>query len=203
MFILGWREICSSWMKRRRKLSCSHPSMDLNHYLTLPLPSGNNKQSSSVRDLGVIYDQHLNMSHHVHSVCRTGYYHLRNIGRIRRYLTLDATKTIVHALVTSRLDYCNLLLYGLPANHLVKMQCLQNACTRVITRTGRRSHITPVLKELHWLPVHQWSTISLQTYTLFTVRINHPVDRVMNQNCNVWRQNFYESSGDSMEQFAC
>ena len=57
-------------------------------------------QSSSVRDLGVIYDQHLNMSQRVHSVCRTGYYHLRNIGRIRRYLTLDATKTLVHALVT-------------------------------------------------------------------------------------------------------
>ena len=62
-------------------------------------------QSCSVRDLGVIYDQHLNMSQHVHSVCRTGYYHLRNIGRIRRYSTLDATKTLVHALVTSRLDY--------------------------------------------------------------------------------------------------
>ena len=44
-------------------------------------------QSSSVRDLGVIYDQHLNMSQHVHSVCRTEYYHLTNIGRIRRYLT--------------------------------------------------------------------------------------------------------------------
>ena len=85
--------------------------------------------SSSVRDLGVIYDQHLNMSQHAHSVCRTRYYHLRNIGRIRQYLTLDATKTLVHFLVTSRLDYCNSLLYGLPANHLAKMQRLQNACT--------------------------------------------------------------------------
>ena len=103
-------------------------------------------QSSSVHDLEVIYDQHLNMSQHVHSVYRTGYYHLRNIGRIRWYLTQDATKTLVHASVTSRLDYCNSLFYSLPANHLAKMQRLQNACARVITRTGRRSHITAVLK---------------------------------------------------------
>ena len=97
-------------------------------------------QSSSVRDLGVIYDQHLNMSQHVRSVCRTGYYHLRNIGRIRRYLTQDATKTLVHTLVTSRLDYCNSLLYGLAANHLAKMQRLQNACARVSSQEPVAAH---------------------------------------------------------------
>ena len=105
------------------------------------------------------------MSQHVLSVCRTGYYHLRNIGRIRRYLTLDATKTLVHALVTSRFDCCNSLLYGLPANHLAKMQRLQIACARVITRTGRRSHITPVLKELHWLPVHRRIQYKILSHT--------------------------------------
>ena len=62
-------------------------------------------RSSSVRDLGVIYDQHLSVTQHVNSVCRTGYHHLRNIGRIRRYLSHDAAKTLVHALVISRLDY--------------------------------------------------------------------------------------------------
>ena len=132
-------------------------------------------QSSSVRDLGVIYDQHLNMSQHVRSVCRTGYYHLRNIGRIRRYLTQDATKTLVHALVTSRLDYCNSLLYGLPANHLAKMQRLQNACARVITRTGRRSHITPVLKELHWLPVHRRIEYKILSHTYRAIHNQSPV----------------------------
>ena len=132
-------------------------------------------QSSSVRDLGVIYDQHLSMSQHVHSLCRTGYYHLRNIGRIRRYLTLDATKTLVHALVTSRLDYCNSLRYGLPANHLAKMQRLQNACARVITRPGRRSHITPVLKELHWLPVHRRIQFKILSHTYRAIHHQSPV----------------------------
>ena len=115
------------------------------------------------------------MSQHVHSVCRTGYYHLRNIGRIRRNLTLDATKTLVHALVTSRLDYCNSLLYGLPANHLAKMQRLQNACARVITRTGRRSHIIPVLKELHWLPVHRRIQYKILSHTYRAIHHQSPV----------------------------
>ena len=94
-------------------------------------------QSSSVRDLGVIYDQHLRMSQHVHLVCRTGYYHMRNIGRIRRCLTLDATKTLVHALVTSRLDYCKSLLYGLPAKHLAKMQRRSTECLRACHHKNR------------------------------------------------------------------
>ena len=67
------------------------------------------------------------------------------------YITLDATKTPVHALVTSILDFCNSLLYDLPANNLAKIQRLQNPCARVNTRTGRRTHTTPVLK----LPVHR------------------------------------------------
>ena len=62
-------------------------------------------RSSSVRDLGAIYDQHLSMTQHVNSLCRTGYYHLRNIGRIRQHLSHDSAKTRVHVLVTSRLDH--------------------------------------------------------------------------------------------------
>ena len=78
-------------------------------------------QSSSVRDLGIIYDQYLSMTQHVNSLCRTGYYHLKNIGRIHRYLSHDAAKAHVHVIVTSRLDYCNSLLHGLPGNRLAKI----------------------------------------------------------------------------------
>ena len=81
--------------------------------------------------------------------------HVRNIGRIRRYLTEDATKTMIHALVTSHLDYCNAVLYGLPASVTNKMQRLQNMCARMITGTRRSDHITPVLIKLHWLPVRK------------------------------------------------
>ena len=72
--------------------------------------------------------------------------HVRNIGRIRRYLTEDATKTIKkNALVTARLNYCNAVLYGLPASVTNRMQRLQNMCARMITRTRRSDHITPVV----------------------------------------------------------
>ena len=68
-------------------------------------------QSSFVRDLRAIYNQHLNVSQHVHSVYRIGYYHLKSIGIIQRYLTINAKMTFVPAFVTSRLDYySNLLL---------------------------------------------------------------------------------------------
>ena len=113
------------------------------------------RPATSIHNLGVVCDQPLSMIQHVNSVCRVGYMHVRNIGRIRRYLTEDATKKIVHALVTSRLDYCNAVLYGLPASVTNKMQRLQNTCARMITKTRRRDHIAPMLIKLHWLPVRR------------------------------------------------
>ena len=114
------------------------------------------------------------MTQHVNSVCRTGYYHLRNIGRISRYLSHDAVKTLVDALVISRLDHCNSLLHGLPVKRLAKMQRLQNACARIITRTSRRSHITPVLKELHWLPVHRRIQYKIISQTFHAIHHQAP-----------------------------
>ena len=62
-------------------------------------------------------------------------------------------KSLVHAFVTSRLDYCNSLLYGLPSSQLAKVQRVQNAAARVVCRLPKFCRITPVLQELHWLPI--------------------------------------------------
>jgi len=62
---------------------------------------------------------------------------------------------VAHAIISSRLDYCNSLLCGTAGNLLQKLQSVQNAAARLIMRTGRRQHITPDLRELHWLPVRQ------------------------------------------------
>ena len=109
--------------------------------------------SSSVRNLGVVFDSSVSMTSHISTICRTAYMHLHNINHIRRYLTIDATKALVGAFVTSRLDYGNALLIGLPRDQINKLQRIQNMAARVITFTPRRDHITPVLKDLHWLPV--------------------------------------------------
>ena len=80
---------------------------------------------------------------------------MHNISRIRKFLSTDTTKALVHAFVTSRVDYCNSLLYGLPASHLNKVQRVLNAAARLVCRAPRYCRITPLLYELHWLPVRQ------------------------------------------------
>ena len=97
-------------------------------------------QSSKVRDLGVIFDQFLNFDDHI-----------RNLGKIRNLLSYDACSTIIHVLISCRLDYCNYILYNIPKSKTDRFQRLQNQCARVLTKSPRREHITPVLKKLHWL----------------------------------------------------
>jgi hypothetical protein len=80
---------------------------------------------------------------------------LHNIGLIRKFLTPEASATLINALVTSKLDSLNSLLIGLPQQVLAKLQRVQNCAARVITRTSRMDHITPVLNELHWLRVKE------------------------------------------------
>ena len=93
------------------------------------------------------------MEEHVNVLCKTAFFHLRNIARIRPYLNRNTTEKVIHAFVSSRLDYCNSLLYGMPSVLISKLQRVQNVAARIVTGTRKYSHITPVLHELHWLPV--------------------------------------------------
>jgi len=112
------------------------------------------QSTSKVKNLGATFTTSMDMEQHVNMVCRSAYFQLRNIGRIRPYLTVQATKSIINCLVTSRLDYCNSLQYMVPHSVLNKLQRVQNSAARIICRTSRFDHITPVLKELHWLPIN-------------------------------------------------
>ena len=108
----------------------------------------------SMRNLGVIMDSGLTMEKQVNAISKSCFYHIRNIGKIRQYITNDACKILVQALVTSRLDYGNELLQGLPQVLIERLQRIQNCAARLITRSRKSKHITPVLCELHWLPVN-------------------------------------------------
>ena len=68
-------------------------------------------------------------------------------------LSYNACSTIIHALISCRLDYCNSLLYNAPTHKIDRLQRLQNQCARILTKSPRREHITPVLKSLHWLKI--------------------------------------------------
>ena len=109
--------------------------------------------SESVKNLGVVFDRTMSMEKQVSSVCRSCYAHLRNIGQIRRSLNKDATRSLVRSMVTSRLDYCNVLLCAATISTTKKLQLVQNTAARIVTRTKLSEHITPVLRDLHWLPI--------------------------------------------------
>ena len=109
--------------------------------------------SDSAKNLGILFDQHLNMETHVAGICKASYFHIRNIRSLKSILTHDALISVVHAFITSRLDYCNSLLLGLSDKLLQRLQRIQNIAARIVTGCRKYDHITPILKELHWLPV--------------------------------------------------
>ncbi|XP_029938415.1 uncharacterized protein LOC115381268 [Salarias fasciatus] len=111
------------------------------------------KPAQSVKNLGVIFDSELNFIPHIKNITKIGFYHLKNIARVRPFLSQASTEVLMHAFISCRLDYCNALLSGLPKKNISNLQLLQNSAARVLTRTRGRAHITPVLQSLHWLPV--------------------------------------------------
>ena len=106
-----------------------------------------------VKDLGVVIDQHLSMQHHINRIVSAASLKIREISFQRRFLKKDALNTIVHAWVTSKVDYCNSLLVGLPNTLLRKLQSVLNTAARLVSGTRKYDRITPSLKDLHWLPI--------------------------------------------------
>ena len=89
----------------------------------------------------------------INKTCSAGFFHLRNINRIKKFLSPELTESLIPYFITNKLDYCNSLLYGVPNSDLVKLQRIQNAAARLISNSDRFCHITPVLRDPHWLPI--------------------------------------------------
>ena len=100
-----------------------------------------------------IIDQCLDLTDLVNKICVSCQYHLRNIAKIRKYLSEDTSQILVHAFISSKLDNCNSLLYGLPKHLLNRLRLIQNTAARIVTLSKRFDHITPILFKLHWLPL--------------------------------------------------
>ena len=112
------------------------------------------KPSEQVRDLGVILDKHMNMTLHFNDTCKKILLSIKSIaGRIRKYVSQESLKKLVHALVLSRLDYANSLLYGATRSDLDKLQRTMNSAARLITGIKKFEHISDALRNLHWLPI--------------------------------------------------
>ncbi len=109
--------------------------------------------TSHARNVGVIFDSELCLEKQISSVVKNSYYQLRIISRLKSTLSFQDLEKVIHAFITSRLDYCNSLYLGLPKSLLAHLPMVQNAAARLLTGAKRHDHITPILASLHWLPV--------------------------------------------------
>jgi hypothetical protein len=109
----------------------------------------------NAKNIGFIFDHIMDSHKQISLTCKSAWYQLRNIGKLRQYLDKSSTEQLVHSFVSSKLDINNALLYGLPDTLLHKLQVIQNASARLIMRQPKYCHITSILYDLHWLPVKQ------------------------------------------------
>jgi len=111
--------------------------------------------SVKLKSLGVTLDQNLSFDQHVNNVVKASNFHIKALRHIRPYLNKDVANTVACSIVTTRLDYCNSLLYGTSVSNIKKLQRVQNSLARVVAGSKKYDSITPVLKDLHWLPIEQ------------------------------------------------
>ena len=108
--------------------------------------------------MGVTLDSTLKFNSHVSSVCKASYYYLQALKHIRPVLTQDMAASIAVALVQSRLDYANSILYQTSVNNIHKLQRVQNMAAQLVTR-NKFAHSNIALSELHWLPVSRLNAL--------------------------------------------
>ena len=110
--------------------------------------------SSFVKTLGVTLDETLSLEKHIQTISKNCMFRLRNLRQIRSHFDKSSFQIAVHATIISKLDYCNPLYAGLPSSSLRPLQLVQNFAARLILRRSKFCHITPLLHELHWLPIY-------------------------------------------------
>ena len=109
--------------------------------------------SREVKNVGVWLDENLDFDCHINRVTSHCYKLLKDIGRVRNVLKHEDTEKLVHAVISSRLDYCNSLYFNMSQENMYKLQKVQNAAARLIVKKGKSHPITRILHDLHWLRV--------------------------------------------------
>ena len=132
------------------------------------------KLQTSIKNLGVYLDSKMSFDKQLSDTCKACYFHIRALRHIRASLTTEASKTIAAAIVGSRLDFCNSLVAGTSVSNLARLQRVQNTLARVVAQKPRFCHITPVLSDLHWLPVRQRISFKIATVTFRVLQSQQP-----------------------------
>ena len=131
--------------------------------------------SSSARNLGVIFDSDMSFSKQISTVSKSCFYTIRHMRQIRSSLDFNSAILLANALVSSKIDFCNSLYFGLPSSAIQRLQRIQNALARVVcTGIGKHDPITPILQKLHWLPVEQRISYKVSLLTFKTLQYQSP-----------------------------
>lgn len=129
----------------------------------------------TARNLGVTFDGELTLTKHISSVTSSCYHVIRQLRQIRSSLDHNSSVLLANALVSSKLDFCNSLYYGLPQSSIHRLQLTQNSLARVVCPAVKRhDHITPTLRRLHWLPIISRITYKVALVTYKTLHNQSP-----------------------------
>ena len=124
------------------------------------------------------------MRAHINKLVQSCFYSLRQIRSIQRSLTFDSARKLICSLIHSRVDYCNSLFAGLPAQSIDRLQSILNASARLACCLHKYDHITPAFRDrLHWLPMQQRITYNLCLLTFKGIQDEAPPDIVELCNC--------------------
>ena len=142
---------------------------------------------TSAKNLGVTFDCELGVNMHVNNITRSCFYQLRQLRSVRRSLSTDAAKTLVHSLISSRVDYCNSIFYGATDVVVRRLQSVPNAAARLISKRRKFDHITPVLRDqLHWLPIRHRIDFKISVFVYNALHGRGPT--CLSRTCNPVRK---------------
>ena len=178
--------------------------------------------SKTAQNIGAVCDSSLFMEEHVKASCKSAVFHLTNIAQIWKHLLAHTAETLLHSLLTSKVDFCNSLLYGVPNQLIWKLQNVQNSVARLLTYTNKQEHIKLVLKQPHWLPLSSgcniksyWRPLNvsmtllliilniLSTCTHQTAVWDEKLEKLLSTSAipseKLWSQNLFSCSTHSLE----
>ena len=130
--------------------------------------------SSSMKLLGVNLDGSLSFKNHISNICKICWMNIRKIRTIRQFIDEDTCKTIVQGLITSYLNYCNVLYMGLPDTEMSKLQRVQNAAARLILNRSKYDSATEALKSLHWLRIRERTLFTAMCFVYRIIKEQAP-----------------------------
>ena len=148
--VLGCSE--TNWNLTTSSPSSWYWRLVIAHCPLLKVGTKNIPAAKSARNVGVVFDHTLSMDQEV-AICTS--YYIRNIARVRKFLSFQTSQILSHAFITVKLDYCNSLLYGLPKYLTQRLQYVHISEARLLTCLRKFDHITPILQDIHLVPVEQ------------------------------------------------